>query len=50
MTREEQNQAILEMWGEGKSASQIAKAVGLTRSNVLGRVRRLDIHKKDQDQ
>lgn len=46
----EESGALERMWAEGKSASQIAKALGTKRSrnSVIGRVHRLGLNKADR--
>lgn len=39
--KNDMNQKILEMWEQGKSGSEIANVLGVTRSTVLGRINRL---------
>ncbi len=39
-TRDEQDETMRRMWAEGKSSTQIAKAIGVTRNVVIGRMRR----------
>lgn len=37
---------VRRMWEEGKTASEISKVIGKTRSAVLGKVRRLDLARR----
>lgn len=39
--KNDMNQKILEMWEQGRTGSEIANVLGVTRSTVLGRINRL---------